>query len=103
MGIFTKLLKTTLYGSAAVTAGWVVGTRNSKFVPFDPADPILSSKEFKKYNPDNNSTTKDVCIKRVEIGKIRPELLEKAADGKLAEAFCAGVWSGIGMYNSIIS
>lgn len=34
-------------------------------------------------------------MRRVPLSQIKPELLEK--DGKLAEAFCAGVWSGLGM------
>ena len=33
-------------------------------------------------------------MRRVPLSQIKPELLEK--DGKLAEAFCAGVWSGLG-------
>ena len=30
------------------------------------------------------------------ISKIKPQLLENAASGQLVEAFCAGVWSGLG-------
>ncbi len=32
----------------------------------------------------------------MELGKIKPYLLEKEGEGKLVEAFCAGVWSGLG-------
>lgn len=30
------------------------------------------------------------------LSKIKPSLLEKAEEGKLVEAFCAGVWGGLG-------
>lgn len=50
-------------------------------------------------NPNRNPATQDICVRKVPLGSIKPNLLEKADEGKLVEAFCAGVWSGIGEYN----
>lgn len=36
----------------------------------------------------------DLCVRRVPLTKIKPDLLEK--EGKLVEKFCAGVWGSIG-------
>jgi len=36
-------------------------------------------------------------VRKVELAKIKPQLLEKEGEGRLVEAFCAGVWGGIGM------
>lgn len=94
MGIISGLFKTATLGAVAAGGTFYVATFRSTFVPFDPSDPILSSSAFKKYNPDNNPPTKDLCIRKVPLSKIDPELLEK--DGKLVEAFCGGVWSGLG-------
>ena len=36
-------------------------------------------------------------MRKVPLAQIKPQLLEKEGEGKLVEAFCAGVWGGIGM------
>lgn len=58
-------------------------------------DYLFNSTLFARYNPNNAPVTQDLAVRRVPLSQIKPELLEK--DGKLAEAFCAGVWSGLGM------
>jgi hypothetical protein len=69
-------------------------TRNDVFEPMDANDPIFSSPFFQKFNPERNPTLHDLCVRRMPLDKINPSLLEKK--GKLVEAFCAGVWGGMG-------
>jgi len=70
-------------------------------VPIASDDPIFSSAAYLRNNPNKNPQTKDLCVRRVPLAKIKPQLLEKEGEGKLVEAFCAGVWGGLGMlFNS---
>lgn len=69
-------------------------TRNSKVMPIPPSDYIFANTLFARYNPNNNPVTQDICVRKVPLDKIKPELLEQ--EGKLVEAFCAGVWGGLG-------
>lgn len=92
MGIIKKTFYTTvLTGTAFV--GYVAGS-TSIIRPLPRDDPIWKSNPFNRYNVQNNPSTQDVCIKRVPLSKIRPELLEQ--DGALALEFCRGVWAGWG-------
>ena len=95
MGILSKAVKATALGIATTTGAFFFVTRKSTFVPLLPTtDPIFLSSFYKKFNPDQNPTTHDLCVRRVPLSKIKPSL--RREDGKLVEAFCAGVWSGIG-------
>ncbi|KAI9744083.1 MAG: hypothetical protein M1818_002235 [Claussenomyces sp. TS43310] len=94
MGIISKAFQATIGGAAATVGTFAFYTRNAKFVPLSPSDPIFSSKDFIRQNPNLNPCTQDLCIKRVPLSKIKPQLLEK--DGKLIEKFVAGVFSGPG-------
>lgn len=94
MGIFKFLFKTTVYGAAGGAGAFALWTRNSKFVEAPSTDPLLSSASYLKFNPNKNPILHDTCVRRVPLDKIKPHLLEK--EGKLTEAFCAGVWSGLG-------
>lgn len=94
MGFIRTLVNTAVLGSAGAAGGWALWTRNSKFVPIASADPIFTSPSYLRYNPNHNPTTHDLCVRKVPLSQIKPQLLEK--DGRLAEAFCAGVWGGLG-------
>lgn len=94
MGIFSRLLKVTAAGSVASVGVFIGATRNDIFEPLDTSDHIFHSTSFHKYNPNRNPTTHDLCVRRIPLDKIDPKLLEKK--GKLVEAFCAGVWGGMG-------
>ncbi|KAJ5700976.1 hypothetical protein N7493_012022 [Penicillium malachiteum] len=94
MGLIKRLLKITAAGSVATVGVFFGATRNDVFEPMDASDPIFQSPFYKKYNPEQNPTLHDLCVRRIPLDKIKPELLEKK--GKLAEAFCAGVWGGMG-------
>jgi len=97
MGIIRKTLNTLILGSAGSAGAFAFWTRNSKFVPLPQDDPIFSSAAYRRNNPNRNPETKDLCVRKVELAKIKPQLLEKEGEGRLVEAFCAGVWGGIGM------
>lgn len=82
------------WGSLATAGSFVWMTRNSKVMPIPPSDYIFANTLFARYNPNNNPVTQDICVRKVPLDKIKPELLEQ--EGKLVEAFCAGVWGGLG-------
>ncbi|KAJ7260940.1 hypothetical protein B0H12DRAFT_1209822 [Mycena haematopus] len=91
--------KFVFYTSVAGAVGFgsfLLFTRKSRFVAFAfTSDPIFSSSHFKKFNPNGNVPgLHDFCVRKVPLSRIKPELLKE--EGKLAEAFCAGVWSGFG-------
>ncbi|OKL60713.1 hypothetical protein UA08_03985 [Talaromyces atroroseus] len=94
MGIIGRVLKLTTYGGVATLGAHFVWTRNSTVEPLPATDYLFTSPSFKKFNPNQNAVLSDVCVRRVPLSHIDPLLLEKK--GKLAEAFCAGVWGGLG-------
>ncbi|KAI9052348.1 hypothetical protein LZ554_003698 [Drepanopeziza brunnea f. sp. 'monogermtubi'] len=94
MGVIRTLFSTAVLGGAGSGAAFAFWTRNSHFVPLPPTDAIFASSAYAAQNPNGNPVTKDLCVRRVPLREIRPRLLEK--EGKLVEAFCAGVWSGYG-------
>ena len=94
MGLISRVLKVTAAGTVASVGVFFGATRNDVFEPMGADDPIFSSPFFQKFNPERNPTLHDLCVRRVPLDKIQPALLEKK--GKLVEAFCAGVWGGMG-------
>ena len=94
MGIIRTLIQTTALGGVGTGLGWAFWTRNSKFIPISSSDPLFSSPAYLKNNPNRNPATQDLCVRKVPLSKIKPQLLEK--EGRLTEAFCAGVWGGLG-------
>lgn len=103
MGIVRTTLSIAGWGSLASVAGWVAMTRNCKVVPIPASDYIFNHTLYARNNPNNAPVTQDICIRRVPLSKIKPELLEGAEDGKLVEAFCQGVWSGLGTFGVLKS
>ncbi|KAJ7279063.1 hypothetical protein C8J57DRAFT_1305426 [Mycena rebaudengoi] len=91
-----KFMAYTSLAGAAGFGGFFIFARKSHFVPFAVAsDPIFTSAHFKKFNPHQNAATiEDLCVRRVPLDQIKPELLKE--EGKLVEQFCAGAWSGFG-------
>lgn len=94
--VIRTLVSTALWGSAIGITSFAVATRSSKFVPFTPSDPILSSAAYIRNNPNRNPGTSDLCVRKVPLAQLKADLVEGAAEGKLIEQFCAGVWSGLG-------
>lgn len=96
MGFLRAVFNTGVAGGVGVAGGWAIFTRNSKFVPVSPSDPILASPAYLQSNPNRNPIMHDRCVRKVRLSTIQPRLLEK--EGRLVEAFCAGLWSGPGMF-----
>ena len=94
MGVLRTTLALSGWGSFGVAAGYVLWTRQTKIVEVPPNDYIFNHTLFARYNPNNAPVTQGLCVRRVPLDKLRPELIEQ--EGKLVEAFCAGVWSGPG-------
>ncbi|KAJ7088539.1 hypothetical protein C8R43DRAFT_1082338 [Mycena crocata] len=91
-----KFLAYTSVAGAVGFGGFLFLTRKSQFVPVTlTTDAIFTSKHFKKFNPNQNVPgLHDLCVRRVPLTEIRPELL--LMKGALVEEFCAGIWSGFG-------
>jgi hypothetical protein len=93
----------TVAGLASVGA-FFVWTKHCHMTPlnqFTPTtEPLFQSSWYKKYNPLQNPTTHDECVRRLPLFKIRPELVEDAQKGgsKLVEAFSQGIWGGPGTF-----
>ncbi|EEH39165.1 hypothetical protein PAAG_01627 [Paracoccidioides lutzii Pb01] len=94
MGFIKALFKASAFGGAVTTGSYLYLTRGSNVVPCSMSDYLFTSPYFSKYNPHSNPAYHDMCLKRVPLSKLNPQLL--AQDGKLVEAFCASVWSGLG-------
>ena len=92
MGLIKKTFYTGVLGTSALVG--YLATTTSIICPLPRNDPIWTSKVYSKYNIQKNPSTQDVCIKRIPLSKIRPELLQN--EGDLAVEFCRGVWSGWG-------
>lgn len=84
---------TAAAGLFAVTA-FPVWTKHSTIAGLPQDDPLWRSEFYKQYNPLDNPTMNDVCIRRIPLYQLRPELLEDAQKGgsRLVEAFSQGVW-----------
>ncbi|OAQ60338.1 FAD linked oxidase [Pochonia chlamydosporia 170] len=90
MGLIAKAAFSSLIGTTGLAA--YLAAKNPVISPIAASDAIWSSKLFKRYNPSANPATQDVCIKRIPLDKIRPELLKNPGD--LALEYCRGVWAG---------
>lgn len=94
MGLIAKAAFSSLIGTTGLAA--YLAAKNPVISPIAASDAIWSSKLFKRYNPSANPATQDVCIKRIPLEKIRPELLKNPGD--LALEYCRGVWAGHGKF-----
>ncbi|PSR88685.1 hypothetical protein BD289DRAFT_431758 [Coniella lustricola] len=83
------------FGAALITGSAVLGythASTSIICPLPHTDPLWASKTYARFNAHKNPSTQDVCIRRISLDKVRPELLEN--EGDLALEFCRGVWAG---------
>lgn len=94
MGLFKTAINITGWGFLGGTLAYTISHRKSKVYPLPTTDYLFGTTLFARFNPYNNPATRDVCIRRVPLSQIKPELLEK--EGALVESFCRGVWSGYG-------
>lgn len=72
-------------------------TLQDELVPIPASDPILRVPEKKNWNPYGNPFTQDFFVRRVPLKDLPSELQDNPS--KLTEAFCAGVWSGAGIFH----
>lgn len=82
------------WSSLAGAVTFVALTRRCKISPVSDDDYIYSNTIYARLNPNNSPVTQDICSRKVPLSNIQPALLER--EGKLVEAFCAGIWSGVG-------
>lgn len=94
MGILRTTTAVVGWTSLAAASTFVALTRKNRIVPVNPTDYIFNSTSYARNNPNNAPVTQDLCLRKVPLDQLKPELLEK--EGKLVEAFCAGLWSGVG-------
>ncbi|KAL1590772.1 hypothetical protein WHR41_00790 [Cladosporium halotolerans] len=94
MGIISKAIGVTGWTAFAAAGTFVAMTRKNRILPVPASDYIFNSTSYARYNPYNSPVTQDICLRRVPLSQIKPEYLEQ--EGRLAEKFCAGVWSGLG-------
>lgn len=83
----------------AVPTGLFIWTKHCKFEPMDPAtDSTFHSTFYRRFNPNQNPAFYDVCVRRIPLTKLDPELAKDAEQGgsKLVERFAQGVWGGWG-------
>ncbi|KAK8000553.1 hypothetical protein PG990_013153 [Apiospora arundinis] len=97
MNAFKKVAKVAATGIAGTAAGVGLGTSwlvasTTLITPIPRDDPLWKSPTLKKLNHLENPVLADICIKRIPLSKIRPELLQD--ESKLTTEFARGVWSG---------
>jgi hypothetical protein len=98
MGFFRTTIQTLALAGAGSTAFWQLQTHKSEFIPLSANDSMFYSPTYLQTNPNKNPTTHDLCARKVPLQKIKPQLLKQSGEGKLVQAFCAGVWSGWGEF-----
>lgn len=92
MPLLRKTLAVTGWTSLGAALAFTLSTRKSTIHPVPETDYLLSTTLFARYNPNPNPSMRDICLRRVPLDRIKPELL--AHEGRLVEAFCGAVWSG---------
>ncbi|KAK0870844.1 hypothetical protein LTR87_013160 [Friedmanniomyces endolithicus] len=96
MGLFRTTFAIAGYGSLATAASWLLMTRQCTMRDIPRSDYLFNHTLYARYNPNNAPVTQDICVRQVPLKKIRPELLEGREDGRLVDAFCQGIWGGVG-------
>ncbi|CAK7275590.1 hypothetical protein SEPCBS57363_006782 [Sporothrix epigloea] len=94
MGFMRTTVLAGVAGTSTIAA--YLASRNPIITPLATDDPVWKSKVYTRQNPSRNPATQDICIKRLPISKIKPELVNR--DGDLVLEFCRGVWGGLGYF-----
>lgn len=94
MGLFRTAIVFTGWSSLGAAIIFVTSTRRSKIYPVGTDDYIFNTTQYARLNANNAPYSHDICVRKVPLGTIKPELLEK--EGRLVEAFSQGVWGGSG-------
>lgn len=68
MGVLAMMVKAGVIGATATT-----GT----FVPVSPTtDPVFQSLFYKRFDPNQNPTVHDLCLRKIPLSEVKP-LLQK--------------------------
>ena len=96
--LYVKALGVSGIGAFASITGFFVYTKHCDVQNLPVTDPLFSSAFYKQYNPRANPSMRDVCVRRIPLHQIRPDLLadDKKGGGRLVEAFCGGIYGGKG-------
>ena len=94
MAFFKRAIAYTGYGALAGVGALAWSPRQSKIMTLPTTDYVYNTTFFARLNPDAHPAMGDVCVRRAKLSDIKPEHL--TPEGKLAERFCAGVWSTVG-------
>ncbi|KAH7303946.1 hypothetical protein B0I35DRAFT_465467 [Stachybotrys elegans] len=90
MHTFRKAVAAGAVGSVAGTA-WLLSS-STIITPIPKHEAIWQSSSLSRLNSFQNPVLEDVCVKRVPLSRVRPEL--RYDEAALALQFCRGVWSG---------
>ncbi|OAL29790.1 hypothetical protein AYO20_09082 [Fonsecaea nubica] len=102
MGLRSSIFKlargTTAVGATSIGCFYLFTRKCQWHEINDASDSIMTSRFFDKYNPWHNPTLIDVCVRRVRLSDLPPELVGDMRQGgtKLIERFCGSVWGGFG-------
>ena len=96
--LYMKLLGVSGMGAFTSIATFFVWTKHCDVQDLPVTDPLFRSSFYKQFNPRENPSMRDVCVRRLPLYQIRPDLLEddKRGGGRLVEAFCGGIYGGTG-------
>jgi hypothetical protein len=102
MGLAGKIVSRGLgVGLFSLTVGASCGAgylsaATTLITPLDQDDPLLKMDLLRRLNRYNNPLMSDLCIARIPLSKIRPELRDDEA--ALGIEFCRALWSGWGKF-----
>ncbi len=96
--LYVKVLGVSGIGAVTSIAGFFVWTKHCDMQDLPATDPLFSSAAYKHFNPRTNPSMSDVCVRRLPLHQIRPDLLDddRRGGGKLVETFCGGIYGGKG-------
>lgn len=98
MSVARKLLSgATLTGSIGAAATYYT-ISDIHAIPVTATDPIFTSTDYKRTNPNNNPTVQDLHVIRVPLSQIDSDLVDDPK--KLLERYCGGIWAGAGRVNT---
>ncbi|KIW63000.1 hypothetical protein PV04_09883 [Phialophora macrospora] len=92
----SRLFYVLTLGGAGTVGAFQWWTHDCRFVPYDPSNDALSGSTFyHRFNPNQNPTFHDLCVRKIPLNKLDPNLLRDYEEGgtKLIEAFCAAIWA----------
>ena len=102
--LYVKLTTLSAFGAFGGVTSFFVWTKHCDMEDLPTSDPLFSSSYYHKFNPNGNASMRDVCVRRIPLFQIRPDLLadDKKGGGKLVETFAGGIFGGTGMLTPLL-